>query len=164
MAGRAAGEQGRLRTHRRDTKGTVGHGPKRERPRRLPLFRLLHLRPPGGCLRRVDERQPNPRLPYGLAAHPTWEADAAITAVYGSHTRLASHVLCARPGERLSYLLQAGPTAPPAYLTWLIRPNPSACTITLVADELDTRDTTEDVEDTWLPVLAALRRHLTKAD
>ena len=27
-----------------------------------------------------------------------------------------------------------------------------------------TRDTTEDVEDTWLPVLAALQRHLTKAD
>jgi hypothetical protein len=90
--------------------------------------------------------------------------DAAITAVAGSHTRLTGHVLCARPGERLSYLLQAEPADPPTYLTWLIRPNPSACTITLVVDKLDTRDTTEDIEDIWLPALAALQRHLTKAD
>ena len=41
-----------------------------------------------------------PAYLYGLAAHSTWEADAAITAVHESHTRLTGHVLCARPGER----------------------------------------------------------------
>jgi hypothetical protein len=102
-----------------------------------------------------------PAYLYGLAAHSTWEADAAITAVYEGHTRLTGHVLCARPGERLSYLLQAESADPPTYLTWLIRPSPSGCTITLVVDEPHTRDTTEDAEDTWLPVLAALQRHLT---
>jgi hypothetical protein len=44
-----------------------------------------------------------------------------------------------------------------------IRPSPSGYTITLVIDEPETRDTTEDAEDTWLPVLAALQRHLTEA-
>jgi uncharacterized protein YndB with AHSA1/START domain len=101
-----------------------------------------------------------PAYLYGLAAHSTWEADAVITAVYEGRTRLTGHVLCARPGERLSYLLQAESADPPTYLTWLIRPSPSGCTITLVVDEPDTRDTTEDAEDTWLPVLAALQRHL----
>jgi uncharacterized protein YndB with AHSA1/START domain len=105
-----------------------------------------------------------PAYLYGLAAQSTWEADAAITAVHESHTRLTGYVLCARPGERLSYLLQAEPADPPTYLTWLIRPSPSGCTITLVIDEPETPDTTEGAEDTWLPVLAALQRYLTEAD
>jgi hypothetical protein len=36
---------------------------------------------------------------------------------------LAISALCARPGERLSYLRQAEPADPPTYLTWLIRPS-----------------------------------------
>jgi uncharacterized protein YndB with AHSA1/START domain len=98
---------------------------------------------------------------YGLAAHSTWEVDAVITAVYDGLTRLGGHVLCARPGKRLSYLLQPESTDPPMYLTWLIRPSVSGSTITLIVDEPDTPDTTDDAEDTWLPILSALQRHLT---
>ena len=69
--------------------------------------------------------------------------------MHEGHTRLTGHVLCARPGERLSYLLQAEPADPPTYLTWLTRPSPSGCTITLVVDEPDTRDTAEDATQAY---------------
>ena len=49
-----------------------------------------------------------PAYLYGLAAHSTWEADAAITAVYDGRTRLTGHVLCARPGERLPTCCRPG--------------------------------------------------------
>jgi uncharacterized protein YndB with AHSA1/START domain len=97
---------------------------------------------------------------YGLAAYSTWDAGANLTVVHGGKTRLTGQVVCVRPGERLSYLLQPEPTDPPTYLTWLIRACSAGSTITLVVDEPDTPDTAEAAEDTWLPVLAALQRHL----
>jgi hypothetical protein len=93
--------------------------------------------------------------------HPaSWQRDATVTVVYGGAVRLTGLVLCARPGERLSHLLQPEATDPPTYLTWLIRPNSTGTTITLVIDEPDAPDTIEDAEDTWLPVLGALQQHL----
>ena len=100
---------------------------------------------------------------YGLAAHSSWEPDAAIALRYAGSTRLTGRVLCARPGERLSYLLQAEPGDPPVYLTWLIRPTRAGCTIRLQIDEIDAADSAEDAEDTWLPILAALQQQLREA-
>jgi uncharacterized protein YndB with AHSA1/START domain len=96
---------------------------------------------------------------YGLAVHSTWEVGAAITADYDTN-HLTGQVVCSRPCERLSYLLQTVPTDPPTYLTWLLRPTPNGTTINLVIDEPDAPDTTDQAEDTWLPVLDALQRHL----
>jgi hypothetical protein len=115
---------------------------------------------PGEVWDALTNASRTPSYLYGLAAHSTWDVDAAITVAFDGTTRLSGHVVCARPTERLSYLLQPELVDPPIYLTWLIRSSPTGCAITLVVDEPDTPDTTEAAEDIWLPVLAALQQHL----
>lgn len=97
---------------------------------------------------------------FGLALRSTWAVDAAITADHDGAITLSGHVVCSRPGERLSYLLQPGSTDPPTYLTWLIRPSAHGTVVNLAIDEPEAPGTNEDVEDTWLPVLDALQQHL----
>jgi hypothetical protein len=97
---------------------------------------------------------------FGLALSSTWAVDAAITTDNERAAGLAGHVVCLRPGERLSYMLHSGPTDPPTYLTWLIRPGAGGTTINLAIDEPVTPESVEDAEDTWLPVLEALQQHL----
>jgi uncharacterized protein YndB with AHSA1/START domain len=99
---------------------------------------------------------------YGLALHSTWAPDASIEGRYGNAVTITGRVLCARPGERLSYVLAAGADAPPVYLTWLLRPHPDGCTIRLLVDEIESADTADDAEDTWLPVLAGLQQALAR--
>ncbi len=98
---------------------------------------------------------------YGLAAHSCWQADATIEFRHEQHT-LHGQVMYAEPPCRLSYLLAAGPEDPPTYVTWQIRSSPDGSTIRLQIDETGTADTLEEAEDTWLPVLAALQRHLER--
>ena len=96
---------------------------------------------------------------YGLAAHSCWNADSAIEFRHEGHT-LVGQVIHAEAPCRLSYYLAAGPEDPPTYVTWQIRSSPAGSTIRLQIDETETPDTVEEAEDTWLPVLAALQRHL----
>jgi len=98
---------------------------------------------------------------YGLSAHSTWEVDAPIDVRHGEHVTLSGRVLCVRPGERLSYVLQSGPDDPPVYVTWLIRRHANGSTIRLEVDEVGSEDSAEDAEDAWLPVLAALQQMLS---
>lgn len=97
---------------------------------------------------------------YGLALNSTWVSDATIDARHADRPALIGRVLCSRPNERLSYLLQAQSDDPPVYLTWLIRPNDRGCTIRLQIDETECADETHDAEDTWLPILARLQELL----
>ncbi len=97
---------------------------------------------------------------YGLALHSTWAPEAPIDARFEDRPALCGRVICSRPEERLSYVLYAEPDDPPVYLTWLLRPNPSGCTLRLQIDEIDCADTADEAENTWLPVLAALQRLL----
>jgi hypothetical protein len=94
---------------------------------------------------------------YGLAAHSTWVPGDPIEFRLGGRAGAIGRVLHAQCGERLSYLLQAGPGDPPVYLTWRLRPAPGGCTVRLEVDEPDHADSAEDAEDIWLPVLAALQ-------
>jgi uncharacterized protein YndB with AHSA1/START domain len=98
---------------------------------------------------------------YGLAAHSSWQVDAAIEFRHEQHT-LRGQVMRADRPCRLSYFLAAGPEDPPTYVTWQIRSSPAGSTIRLQVDETDAADTVEEAEDTWLPVLAALQRHLER--
>jgi uncharacterized protein YndB with AHSA1/START domain len=97
---------------------------------------------------------------YGLALHSSWEPGAAIEVWHEGRQALSGRVLCSRAGARLSYLLRAGADDPPVYLTWLIRARPNGCTIRLEIDEVEYIDDADEAEDTWLPVLAALQKHL----
>jgi uncharacterized protein YndB with AHSA1/START domain len=100
---------------------------------------------------------------YGLAAHSTWVPGDPIEFRLGGRTEAIGRVVHAQCGERLSYLLQAGPGDPPVYLTWRLRPAPGGCTVRLEVDEVDNADSAEDAEDIWLPVLAALQILLNPA-
>ena len=94
---------------------------------------------------------------YGLAAHSTWVPGDPIEFRLADRVGAIGCVLHARPHERLSYLLQAGPGDPSAYLTWLLRPAPGGCVVRLEIDEPGIADSRQDAEDVWLPVLAALQ-------
>ena len=97
---------------------------------------------------------------YGLAVISTWQPGAPLVLQRGGHTEITGRVLCVHPHRRLSYVLQAGESDPPVYLTWRLRPSRGGCTIRLEVDEIDSTDSVEEAEDTWLPVLAALQREL----
>ena len=98
---------------------------------------------------------------YGLAAHSCWAFGSDIEFRHEQHT-VVGQVMHADQPCRLSYYLSAGPDDPPTYVTWQVRRSPSGSTIRLQIDETDpsVADTDEEAEDTWLPVLAALQRHL----
>ena len=69
-------------------------------------------------------------------------------------------MLCCRPGQRLSYVLQGAPDDPHVYLTWLITPDADGCTVRLEVDEPGGDD---DADDTWPVVLARLAELLAPA-
>ena len=96
---------------------------------------------------------------YGLAAYSTWKAEAPIHLEMADGCSLTGQVLHVEAPNRLSYVLQSGPGDPATYVTWHIRPCPSGSTITLQIDEIDS-PCNEEVEDIWLPVLAALQETL----
>jgi uncharacterized protein YndB with AHSA1/START domain len=97
---------------------------------------------------------------YGLAVHSTWLSDASLVIMHGDLPVLTGRVLCARPNTRLSYVLYTDPDGPPVCLTWLLRASAGGCAIRLQVDEIFSTETADETEDTWLPVLAALQRHL----
>jgi len=99
----------------------------------------------------------------GLAAHSTWSPGALLTLRSGGGSagpltagQLTGQVLRAEPPRRLSYLLRSGPHDPPTFLTWRLRTTPAGTTLRLQIDEIE-GSSDDDAEDTWLPVLAALR-------
>ena len=94
----------------------------------------------------------------GLVAHCTWSPGAPLTlqADGGPAQQLTGQVLRAEPPQRLSYLLRSGPCDPPTVLTWQLRTNPGPSTLWLQIGEIE-GSSDDDAEDTWLPVLAALR-------
>jgi hypothetical protein len=110
---------------------------------------------------RVDERLQDKRAYlFGLTLRSTWAVDAAISADLVGAPGPSGHVECSRPGHRLSFMLQSCPTDPRTYLTWLIRRSAGGTAINLAIDEPEMPDSVVDAEDTWLPVLEALQRHL----
>jgi hypothetical protein len=74
----------------------------------------------------------------------------------GPAQQLTGQGLRAVPPRRLSYLLRSGPCDPPTVLTWQLRTTAGGTTLRLQIDEIE-GSSDDDAEDTWLPVLAALR-------
>jgi uncharacterized protein YndB with AHSA1/START domain len=101
------------------------------------------------------------RYLHGLAAHSDWSPGAPLTlrsggGCAGAAGQLTGQVLRAEPPRQLSYLLQSGPDDPPTFLTWQLRTGAGGTTLRLQVDEIEGSGD-DDAEDTWLPVLAALR-------
>jgi hypothetical protein len=76
--------------------------------------------------------------------------------------QLTGQILRADPPRQLSYLLQSGPHDPPTFLTWQLRVTSCGTTLRLQIDEIE-GSSDAAAEDTWLPVLAALRALLDAA-
>jgi uncharacterized protein YndB with AHSA1/START domain len=109
----------------------------------------------------TDERSTREYL-YGIGLSSAWTVNATIDGKHreNSQHQLTGQVLCAWPGRRLSYLLHES-SGPPVYLTWLIRPCATGAICCLQIDETDDADSRAELEETWLPVLAALQKLLT---
>jgi uncharacterized protein YndB with AHSA1/START domain len=102
------------------------------------------------------------RYLHGLAAHSTWSPGALLTLRSPGGGQLTGQVLRADPPRRLSSLLRSGPRDPATCLTWQLRLTPGGTTLRLQVDEME-GSSDDDAEDTWLPVLAALRALLEPA-
>ena len=96
---------------------------------------------------------------YGLALMSDWIPGSPIVATFQDRPALHGEVLCAQPHHRLSYLIRT-PEAPAIYVTWLLRVAAGGTICSLQIDETDTSEPTE-IEDIWLPVLAALQQVVT---
>ena len=116
----------------------------------------IHADPRGG-LDGADRPGPEPRVPVRPGGALDLVPGDPIEFRLGGRAEAIGRVLHARSGERLSYLLQAGPGDPPVYLTWRLRSDPGGCTVRLEVNEVDNAGSAEDAEDIWLPVLARLQ-------
>jgi uncharacterized protein YndB with AHSA1/START domain len=105
-----------------------------------------------------------PKYLYGLAAHSSWSAGAAIEFRREGFT-LVGHVIHVDPPHRLSYCLSASSQdldGPATYVTWEVsssRERANRCRIQLQIDETErcVVDSAEDVRQTWGPVITSLQ-------
>jgi len=74
-------------------------------------------------------------------------------------------VLAAISPIQLSFTLTSGDGQPATYLTWEVREVPAGAVVRLHLDEVGGAfDTSEDVEDSWLPVITRLEALLAGSD
>jgi uncharacterized protein YndB with AHSA1/START domain len=108
----------------------------------------------------LTDSEQTPSYLYGMTLVSSWTEQATVHAAHPLGHALRGQVLCCRPDERLSYVLQGTADDPPVYLTWLITPDEGGCTVRLEVDELDGND---DADDTWRVVLTRLAELLAPA-
>lgn len=108
----------------------------------------------------LTDPEQTPQYLYGLTLVSSWTEQATIHAAHPLGHALRGQVLCCRPGQRLSYVLQGAADDPPVYLTWIVTPGDEGCTVRLEIDELEGDD---GADDTWPPVLARLVELLAPA-
>jgi len=131
----------------------------RANPSRPPGFAFFTTAAAGRVWRALTDPTQTREYLYGLALTSDWIPGSPIVASFQDRPALLGEVLCAQPHHRLSYLLRT-PEAPPVYVTWLVREAAGGSICSLQIDEPDASEPTE-IEDIWLPVLAALQRVLT---
>ena len=92
----------------------------------------------------------------GMALRSDWVVGSAIVASFRGELTQLGEVLCVQAHTRLSYVIRP-PAASAVYLTWLIRRRVDGCICSLQIDETEASDRPE-LEDVWLPIMAALQR------
>ncbi|WP_028047537.1 SRPBCC domain-containing protein [Cellulomonas sp. URHE0023] len=108
----------------------------------------------------LTDSEQTPTYLYGMTLVSSWTNHATLHAAHPLGHALRGEVLCCRPGERLSYVLQGVGDDPPVYLTWQIAPDEDGCTVRLEVDELGADG---DGDDTWPTVLERLAELLAAA-
>jgi uncharacterized protein YndB with AHSA1/START domain len=98
---------------------------------------------------------------HGLKVDTDWQPGARVIMALTDQWRLTGEVLAAERPHRLSYTLDDPPGSPSVYVTWELEAMGEGTIIRLNVDEpWPLRSGSEDLESSWLPVLASLVKHL----
>jgi uncharacterized protein YndB with AHSA1/START domain len=99
----------------------------------------------------------NPRFLHGLSAQGPWETDADLHFTSAHGVELTGRVLWSEAPYKLSLTIEDEASGTCTYLTWELREGCSGTVVRLRVEEGNACPTDqEELEDTWLPALAAL--------
>jgi hypothetical protein len=96
---------------------------------------------------------------YGLTIQSVWRAGSTVTAGLPAGPQLVGEVLQANRPRLLSYNLGDTAGEPSVYVTWEVDAGPDATIVRLYLDEVQP-SSSADIEQAWLPVVAALEHRL----
>jgi uncharacterized protein YndB with AHSA1/START domain len=95
----------------------------------------------------------------GLTLESDWRVGSTISCRMESTIVLVGEVLRAEPPTRLSYTLSSGRGQPDTYITWELRADLGGSIVRLFVDDPDAGgESSVDVDECWLPILAALQQ------
>jgi uncharacterized protein YndB with AHSA1/START domain len=98
----------------------------------------------------------SPRFLHGLSAQGSWQTDTDLVFTSDQGVTLTGRVLWSEPPHRLSLTIEDSCGAC-TYLTWELREGCGRTVVRLRVEESHASPTDEEeLEDTWLPALAAL--------
>jgi uncharacterized protein YndB with AHSA1/START domain len=102
----------------------------------------------------------SPRYLHGLSVQGSWQTDTDVLYAGAHGVELRGRVLWSEPPKRLSLTIEDS-SGVCTYLTWELREGCGGTVVRLHVEEsvLGASDE-EELEDTWLPSLAALERAL----
>jgi len=95
------------------------------------------------------------RYLHGMRLESAWMPGSPVHLRAPVGHAASGEVIRADPPRSLSFALEQG-TAPCRIIAWELRPHPEGTVVRLTVDDVD-GDCEEEVEDVWLPVVAALQ-------
>jgi uncharacterized protein YndB with AHSA1/START domain len=96
-----------------------------------------------------------PRYLLGMRLESAWTPGASVKLLAPTGHSVVGEAIRVDPPRSLSFALEQG-TAPCRIIGWELRPHPVGTVVRLSVDDID-GDCEEEVEDVWLPVVAALQ-------
>ena len=102
------------------------------------------------------------RYLHGMSLESAWVPGSPVHLRTRAGHVARGEVIRADPPRSLSFALEQG-TAPCRIIAWELRAHPEGTVVRLTIDDVD-GDCDEEVEDVWLPVVAALQGILTPLD
>ncbi|HEY5110542.1 MAG TPA: SRPBCC domain-containing protein [Acidimicrobiales bacterium] len=96
-----------------------------------------------------------PRFLHGMRLESAWVPGSPVELQAPAGHSVSGEAIRVDPPRSLSFALEQG-TAPCRIIGWELRPHPEGTVVRLSIDDVD-GDCEEEVEDVWLPVVAALQ-------
>jgi len=100
----------------------------------------------------------SPKYLHGMSLESAWSPGSPVHLRAPAGHVARGEVIRADPPRSLSFALEQG-TAPCRIIAWELRAHPEGTVVRLTIDDVD-GDCDEEVEDVWLPVVAALQGFL----
>jgi uncharacterized protein YndB with AHSA1/START domain len=120
-------------------------------------FHLLTGAPPEQIWAALTCPTLSPRFLHGLSAQGCWQAGGALLFTSPHGLALTGQVLFSEPPYKLSWTIEDEASGTCTYLTWDLRTTRDGTVVRLRVDEDHAGPADdEELEDAWLPALAAL--------